>query len=154
MKYGDCFFAVLRDGLKTLELEKYDNLTVKSIRKKLAEDLDEEQFKTYMEFYQYYKGGSKKMQEKMTEFKKQFKILKTMIGGTNNSLEKSKMLDEAKSNLQKVVDTNESIKEFDELNEELSFMKDVKTIDDLRNIIRTNKYWADTWAVSSFRKII
>ena len=41
------------------------------------------------------------------------------------------MLDEAKSNLQKVVDTNESIKEFDELNEELSFMKDVKTIDDL-----------------------
>ena len=77
-------FCCFKRWLKTLELEKYDNLTVKSIRKKLAEDLDEEQFKTYMEFYQYYKGGSKKMQEKMTEFKKQFKILKTMIGGTNN----------------------------------------------------------------------
>tara|TARA_B100001175_G_scaffold316091_1_gene329130 strand:- start:1625 stop:3682 length:2058 start_codon:yes stop_codon:yes gene_type:complete len=150
---GDCFFAVLRDGLKTLEIEKYGNLTVRNIRKKLAEDLDEEQFKTYMEFYQHYKGGSKKIQEKMTELKKQHKTLKTMIGGTSNPLEKSKMLDEAKSNLQKIVDINESSKEFNELNEELSFMKDVKTIDDLRNVIRTNKYWADIWAVSALERL-
>ena len=150
---GECFFAILRDGLKTLNLEKYNTISVKNIRKKLADDLDEEQFKTYMEFYNYYKGGLKKTQEKMVGLKKVHKNLKLMIGGTSNTSDKSKMLEEAKSNLQTVLDSNEEIKEFQELTEELDFMKDVKTIDDLRNIIMTKKYWADIWAVSALERL-
>lgn len=150
---GDCFFAILRDGLKTLNLDKYNTISVKNIRKKLADDLDVEQFNTYMEFYNYYKGGLKKTQEKMTELKKMHKNLKVMIGGTSNTSEKSKMLEEAKSNLQKILDSNEENKEFQELTEELEFMKDVKTIDDLRNIIMKKTYWADTWAVSSLERL-
>ena len=46
----------------------------------------------------------------MTELKKLHKRLKVMIGGTSNTSEKSKMLEEAKSNLQKVVDSNEESK--------------------------------------------
>ena len=37
-----------------------------------------------------------------------------MIGGTSNTSEKSKMLEEAKSNLQKVVDSNEESKKYQE----------------------------------------
>ena len=69
----------------------------------------------------------------MTELKKIHKRLKVMIGGTSNTSEKSKMLEEAKSNLQKVVDSNEESKEYQELTEELEFMKDVKTIDPKRS---------------------
>tara|TARA_B100000780_G_scaffold68163_2_gene45089 strand:+ start:3689 stop:5740 length:2052 start_codon:yes stop_codon:yes gene_type:complete len=150
---GECFFAILRDGLKTLNLEKYHTISVKNIRKKLADDLDEEQFNTYMEFYNYYKGGLKKTQETMGGLKKMHKNFKLMIGGTSNTSEKSRMLEEAKSNLQRVLDSNEEIKEFQELTEELDFMKDVKTIDDLRNIIMTKKYWADTWAISTLERL-
>ena len=150
---GDCFYAVLRDGLKTLNLEKYNSISVKSIRKKLSEDLDEEQYNTYKEFYDYYKGGFKKIQEKMNELKKLHKRIKVMIGGTSNTSEKSKMLDNAKSNLQKLIDSNEESKEYQELTEELEFMKDVKTIDDLKNIINSKLFWADVWAVSALERL-
>jgi hypothetical protein len=95
----------------------------------------------------------KKTQEKMTELKKMHKRLKVMIGGTSNTSEKSKMLEDAKSNLQKVVDSNEESKEYQELTEELEFMKDVKTIDDLRNVIKTKDFWADVWAVSALERL-
>ena len=95
----------------------------------------------------------KKTQEKMTELKKMHKRFKVMIGGTSNTSEKSKMLEEAKSNLQKVVDSNEESKEYQELTEELEFMKDVKTIDDLRNVIKTKDFWADVWAVSALERL-
>lgn len=150
---GDCFYAVFRDGLKTLNSEKYGTISVKNIRKKLADDLDEVQYNTYKEFYDFYKGGLKKTQEKMTELKKMHKRLKVMIGGTSNTSEKSKMLEDAKSNLQKVVDSNEESKEYQELTEELEFMKDVKTIDDLRNVIKTKDFWADVWAVSALERL-
>tara|TARA_Y100000389_G_scaffold23527_1_gene20187 strand:- start:2115 stop:4166 length:2052 start_codon:yes stop_codon:yes gene_type:complete len=150
---GDCFFAVLRDALKTLNLEKYSTISVKNIRKKLADDLDEVQYNTYKEFYDFYKGGLKKTQEKIAKFKKHHKRLKVMIGGTSNTNDKSIMLEEAKSNLQKVVDSNEEIKEYQELTEEFEFMKDVKTIDDLKNVIKTNTYWADIWAISALERL-
>ena len=37
--------------------------------------------------------------------------------------------------------------------EELEFMKDVKTIDDLRNVIKTKEFWADVWAVSALERL-
>ena len=150
---GDCFYAVLRDALKTLNLEKYSTISVKNIRKKLADDLDETQYNTYKEFYDFYKGGLKKTQEKITELKKIHKRFKVMIGGTSNTNDKSVMLKEAKSNLQKVVDSNEESKEYQELTEEFEFMKDVKTIDDLKNVIKNNIFWADSWAISALERL-
>ena len=150
---GDCFFAVLRDGLKTLNQEKYNTLTVKTIRAKLSDDLDEDQYNTYKEFYEFYKGGLKNIQNKLIKQKQTHTQYKKIIGGTSNTSEKSKILENAKSNLDKIVESNEKNKEFQELVEELEFMKDVKTIDDLKNIIKTKNYWADTWAISALERL-
>ena len=63
MKAGDCFFAVIRDSLNSLNSEKYKNITVKQIRKKLSENLDDNQYNTYMDFYKHYHGGFIKTQQ-------------------------------------------------------------------------------------------
>ena len=63
------------------------------------------------------------------------------------------ILDDAKSNMQKIVESNEQSKEYQELTSELEFMKDVKTIDDLKNIIMTNKYWVDSWGISALERL-
>ena len=119
----------------------------------MADNLDETQFNTYKEFYDYYKDGFKSSRDKLSTLKKDHNVLKTIIGGTSNVSEKSAMLEQAKTNLQLVLNENEKGKEFNELQEELDFMTDAKTIDDLRNIIKTNKYWADTWAISTLERL-
>ena len=32
-------------------------------------------------------------------------------------------------------------------------MTDVNTIDELKNVVNTQKYWADTWAISNLERI-
>ncbi len=150
---GDCFFAVLRDALKSTGLEKYSNLSVKSIRERLSDEVDQKQYDTYKEFYGYYSGGLKKSQEDLSKYKKQHKTIKTMIGGTSNSSEKSELLDNARSNLKDISQSSDKQKEFNELVEEFDFMKDVKTIDDLKNVIKKSDYWADSWAISTLERL-
>ena len=58
---GDCFFAVLRDALKSVKIET----SVKSIREKLANELDENIFQTYKELFDLYYNNMKKTQEQL-----------------------------------------------------------------------------------------
>jgi len=150
---GDCFFATLRDGLKTLNLEKYNRITVKNIRQKLADDLDEQQFNTYLDFYNHYKGGLNATIQEFKTYKSKHNTIKSMIGGTSDNSEKSNLLEKAKGYLKRIKTSDEQRKEFEELTEEFKFMRDVKTIDDLRNIIMTNKFWADNWAISTLERL-
>ena len=150
---GDCFFAVLRDALKTLNLEKYKNISVKKIREYLADNLDESQFNTYKEFFDFYKDGINTSKIKLGGLRNEHKSFKYLIGGTNNVNQKTDMLLQAKINLQNILDENDKGKEFTNLSEEFAFMTNVKTIDDLRNIIKTNIYWADAWAVSTLERL-
>ena len=136
-----------------LNLQKYNTLTVKNIRKKLADDLDEAQYNTYKEFYDYYKGGFTKSQNTLAGLKKTQKNIKLLIGGTSNYSDKEMMLAEAKGNLKKIIDTNEQTLEYKTLVDEFKFMTDVKTIDDLKNIIKSRMFWADTWAISALERL-
>ena len=150
---GDCFFAVLRDALKTLNLEKYKNISVKKIREYLADNLDESQFNTYKEFFDFYKDGINTSKIKLGGLKQAHRTFKHLIGGTNNVNQKTDMLLQAKINLQNILDENDKGKELTNLSEEFAFMTNVKTIDDLRNIIKTNIYWADAWAISTLERL-
>jgi predicted NAD-dependent protein-ADP-ribosyltransferase YbiA (DUF1768 family) len=38
--------------------------------------------------------------------------------------------------------------------EDVKFMKDITTINDFRAYIQTNRYWADTWAISKLEEIL
>ena len=76
-----------------------------------------------------------------------------MIGGTSSSSEKTELLDNARSNLKDLAQSSEEQKEYNELVDEFDFMKDVKTIDDLKNIIKRTDYWADSWAIATLERI-
>tara|TARA_Y100000768_G_C23982427_1_gene686653 strand:- start:282 stop:2366 length:2085 start_codon:yes stop_codon:yes gene_type:complete len=150
---GDCFFAVIRDALKSSNSEKYYNITVSSIRNKLAQEATDETLSTYKEFANYFIGGSKKSQEKIKELKKRHKTYKLMIQSTNNGEEKNNILEKAKGNLSEISVATDSSKEYQELAEEFEFMKDVSTLDDLKRVIKSRTYWADQWAISTLERI-
>jgi predicted NAD-dependent protein-ADP-ribosyltransferase YbiA (DUF1768 family) len=150
---GDCFFATLRDGLKSTGLDKYKNLTVKDIRAKLAENLNDEQFMAYFTLYKNISGGQKKTQESMKKLRERHGGLKRMIGGTISITEKLTRLEEAKQNLNDIVGGAKISAEQKELLQHFAFMENVKTLEEMREIIKTRKYWADEFAVTTLERI-
>jgi hypothetical protein len=146
---GDCFFATLRDALKTVKID----ITVKAIRAKLADEVDEEVYRRYKEFYDIYYGGLKKSQQKIKQHRQRHAALKKMIGGTIDGPSKLQLIDDAKANFSGLSSESERSKELDELTEEMAFMKDVNSVEDLKKVIKTNVYWADNWSVTTLERL-
>jgi len=148
---GDCFFAVLRDALRSVKIET----SVKSIREKLASEVDEEILATYKEFFGLFYNNMKSIQTQLKEHKKKHYTLKKMITATADGPDKMKMLSDVKSNFDNMSLISDQNKELEELTREFEFMKDVETIEDLKKVIMEvgGKYWADNWAVVTLERL-
>ena len=148
---GDCFFAALRDGLKTVKIET----SVKAIREKLASQVDELQFNIYSEFFKLFYGGMNKSQTALKEFRNIHNAIKKQIGGTIDGQTKKNLIDDAKVNFNKYTIASQEADEYQDILEEFEFMKDVKSIQDLKKVIATvgGKYWADNWAVVTLERL-
>ena len=148
---GDCFFAVLRDALKSVKIDT----SVKSIREKLASEVDEEILATYKEFFRLFYNNMKSIQTQLKEHKKKHYTLKKMITATADGPDKMKMISDVKSNFDNMSSLSDQNKELEELTREFEFMKDVETIEDLKKVIMEvgGKYWADNWAVVTLERL-
>ena len=148
---GDCFFAVLRDALKSVKIET----SVKSIREKLANELDENIFQTYKELFDLYYNNMKKTQEQLKILKNKHYALKKMITGTSDGPDKMKLIQDAKSNFNTFTLTSSKSKELENLAQEFLFMKDVNSVQELKKVIMEvgGLFWADNWAISSLERI-
>lgn len=148
---GDCFFAVLRDALKTVKIET----SVKSIREKLANEVDQNIFQTYKELFDLYYNNMKTTQEQLKTHKHKHNTLKKMITGTSDGPDKIKLIQDAKDNFNTFTAINTKGKELEDLAREFQFMKDVNSVEDLKKVIKEvgGAYWADNWALSSLERI-
>jgi predicted NAD-dependent protein-ADP-ribosyltransferase YbiA (DUF1768 family) len=148
---GDCFFAVLRDALKTVKIET----SVKSIREKLANEVDQNIFQTYKELFDLYYNNMKTTQEQLKTHKNKHNTLKKMITGTSDGPDKIKLIQDAKDNFNTFTSINTKGKELEDLAHEFQFMKDVNSVEDLKKVIKEvgGAYWADNWALSSLERI-
>jgi predicted NAD-dependent protein-ADP-ribosyltransferase YbiA (DUF1768 family) len=148
---GDCFFAVLRDALKTVKIET----SVKSIREKLANEVDQTIFQTYKELFDLYYNNMKTTQEQLKTHKHKHNTLKKMITGTSDGPDKIKLIQDAKDNFNTFTSINTKGKELEDLAHEFQFMKDVNSVQDLKKVIKEvgGAYWADNWALSSLERI-
>lgn len=147
---GDCFFAVLRDALRS----KGINISILEIRKKLADEADNDIFKEYFDLYDMiYKQYIQSSKDKI-EAKNEFEATKIKLKSTDLLItEKQKLFDRAKQAEQKFKDSNLQMKNNKELLDELKFMNGVSNIQSFRNKIQTSTYWADVWAISTLEKI-
>ena len=148
---GDCFFAVLRDALRSVKIE----ISVQSIREKLANEVTEETLASYKEFFELFYNNMKKIQIQLKEHKKKHLTLKKMIMATADGPDKMKMISDAKSNFDKMSSLSDQNSESEELTKEFEFMKDVETVDDLKKVIMKvgGKYWADNWALVTLERL-
>ena len=152
---GDCLFAVLRDALLSLNSDDYKTISVKEIRNKLAHEIKQEQFLHYKELYEMIVTGIVNHKEKIKKGKSKHNEFKSLIGGTNNPSDKAKLIQSASSNVKTITNSNEILKKYVAIGNDFEFMKDVKTLDDLKEVIRTvgGNYWADSWAISTLERL-
>ena len=147
---GDCFFAVIRDGYKQIGKKT----TVEKLRALLSTEANEEIFKQYRMLYNGFNGQYEEMEDEMKKLKKSAQILKSRSKNSINREQNKELLDEANSVIERYKQMATDKKEIKLLMEEFEYMKDIKTLDDFKDFIKTRHYWADTWAVSTLERLL
>ena len=146
---GDCFFAVIRDAFQ--EVGKMT--TIKKLREILAEEANDEIFQQYRSVYLAMEDGIVENDKEITNIQNMIKEYKRRIRSTSNKLTKVEHQDilhqakKATTRLENLKKENRENAEF--LRYNFGFMKNIDSLELFQEYIKTSKYWADTWAIST-----
>tara|TARA_B100000073_G_scaffold232956_1_gene194680 strand:+ start:9593 stop:11884 length:2292 start_codon:yes stop_codon:yes gene_type:complete len=161
---GDCFFYVIRDAFKTINV----NADVKKVREKLVERVDNKVFQNYRERYDMY---DKELQELMKDIPKNKKLAVKLSKEYNKYAKESKKIKDRKEKLEvvkkaKIIRKKHSAKKLEITRQEgelkavkkniseVEWLKNIKTLDQLQKKMKTCDYWADQWAISTLEVIL
>lgn len=142
---GDCFFASLRDAF---ELDGKIT-TIKKLRALLAEKATDEKFMHYKTLYKSMKGELDTINKNMDELRKTGKILKKQHESVTDKETGLKILNNAKRNLAEFKKKELEKTEVNELLEEFDFMEEVDSYEDFKQVLKTQNFWADMWAIAT-----
>ena len=97
----------------------------------------------------------KKTQDQLKVLKSKHNTLKKIITGTSDGPDKLKLIQDAKDNFNIFTSTSTTNKELEHLAQEFQFMKDIKSVEDLKKVIMEvgGSFWADNWALSSLERL-
>jgi hypothetical protein len=161
---GDCLFATIRDGLKHSNI----SITVPEIRKMLSESTTQEQFKTYKENYDMFSGEIRELEDKMREARKKHgelaKEYKKIAAKAKQEKDRDNKLilrDKAlsiKADFESIKPIFKKYKDEKAVAEtnlvEFQFMENIETLDDLKKMINTCKFWADAASITRIEYIM
>jgi len=147
---GDCLFAVIRDGLKTVD--KY--LTITEMRKLLADNVTEELFKNYKLIYDNALTEDKQLASEIKTLAARHKELKEKIKMTKDRTQQKTIISHAED-IQKKHKESKQLREYSkELLNEFDFMKSVSNVTQLKNKVQTCSFWGNTWAISTLERVL
>ena len=169
---GDCFFAVLREGLKLKGLDT----NVGELRTILANQVDDQILNTYRERYVMFNKNLVKENNELSVKKSEYDSNRKKNKKKGKELIKEQQRTKDEENLKKIVVEIKNIKENmkkskiewinlnKKINEdieitkghlvEVKFMKDIETIEQLQDFIKTSRYWADSWAIKTLEYLL
>lgn len=147
---GDCFFAVLRDGLKDTE----KNTSVDDLRMMLSQEVNEEIFAEYRNLYMNFYTEYKRIESEMRKIKSTLNTLKKRNENAKNREDSMILLDQAKEYTEKYKTLSDDKAVTKSLMNEFDYMKNIDTLDKFAEFILTKDYWADTWAISTLERLL
>ena len=161
---GDCFFYVVRDAFKTINV----NANVKKVRDKLIERVDNKVFQNYRERYDMYDN---ELRELIKDIPKNKKLAVKLSKEYNKYAKESKKIKDRSERLTKIkkakiIRKKHSAKKL-EINrqegelkavkkniEDFKWLKNIKTLDQLQKKMQTCDYWADQWAITTLELVL
>ena len=160
---GECFFYVIRDAFKSINI----NADIRSVREKMIERVDNTVYQNYMERYNMYDDEFKRLMRNIpkekklktvlkNDFNKLAKEIKKMIPGkrkesTKKAKELRKKYNQKELEIKRMEGELSSVKNN---RKEVKWLKNVKSLEDLKNKMKTCDYWADQWAVTTLEIVL
>jgi len=146
---GDCLFAVIRDGLENIGVD----ISVLELRNKLSKEVTLDLFDNYKNLYNSFTYSLKEVELKIKNNVKQFNKLKKKSQDLDFE-EKKIVVKQAEVLVEENILLKLEKKNTINILSEFKFMKNINTIEDLKEIITTCEFWADTWAISTLERVM
>jgi len=147
---GDCLFAVIRDAYRTRG--KY--VEVPELRRKLAAEATEEVFQGYKEHYTMTADSIATTSREMSELVSANARLKQRLERTTEAKEQQAIIAESRRNATQFKRLKTELALSKELLQDFHFMKNVNTLEDFREMLKSCAFWADTWAISTLERVL
>jgi|688.fasta_scaffold07224_13 predicted NAD-dependent protein-ADP-ribosyltransferase YbiA (DUF1768 family) len=147
---GDCFFSTIRDAYKSIGLET----TVANLRQLISERIAIEQFNTYKTLYEDNKKELENIKNNIKDKKNQYATLTRQLNDTISRTEKQQILEISKQIKSEITELTDVQHMLTESIDNYKFMKNIKSLEELKNVIKTSNYWADEWAIGQLEIIL
>ena len=147
---GDCLFAVIRDALESVG----KMISVRKLRELLSNEVTEEIFFNFKDTYKMLSANIKTVVQEMKDINAENKTLKLKLQKTQDSSEQLKIVNHGKELKNRyAILKNDKILSSQIINE-YKFMKTINNLNDFKSIIKTNKFWGETWTLSTLERVL
>jgi len=147
---GECLFATIRDAFSNIAQQT----SVAKLRNKLSKEVTEGIFLNYKEQYDMYNTSLLEDTNKIKELEAEYISLQQKFSSVFDRNEQKLIAENAK----KVKGEHDRLvhekKVTARMLQEYKFMKGIDTVEKFKAIIKTCKFWADTWAISTLERIL
>ena len=146
---GDCLFASIRDGLRRIG----KMITVKDLRKKLADNATEEVFQEFRNMQVMLHDELVSINADIKTREKEFKELIHRGKKTKDRDMLYALTTQAKELKEIHEITKKSKANTSEMANEYKFMEGVTSLDEFKTKIQSCDFWGETWAISTLERI-
>jgi hypothetical protein len=149
---GDCFFAVVREAYR----QRGYKTTVADLRERLACELTEALFLDNRNFYLSLDGRIKDIDQQRARIKTSVEVdLKQRYKNAKTADQKTLIRREVESLTHTNQELNdERVQILQLIGETTGNLADIDTFTKYRDYVKSSRYWADTWAISTLERIL
>jgi predicted NAD-dependent protein-ADP-ribosyltransferase YbiA (DUF1768 family) len=147
---GDCFFAAIRDSFQNIG----QDTTVNKLRSKVSDDIKQDIFNEYKEHYNMILNELNNTKSQSIIQQKEYNSLREKLATTLDR-EQQLIIKDAATNVKRQYEKLKKEYEFAKRNmEEISFMKNIGSLEELKKYIRTSEFWADSIIIEKMEKLL
>jgi predicted NAD-dependent protein-ADP-ribosyltransferase YbiA (DUF1768 family) len=147
---GDCFFAAVRDAYNSIGMKT----TVANLRQLISDKININQFNIYKTLYEDNKQEIQNIKNEFNEKKNELKKLEAKLIEVFSKKEKQEIIEKnniLRIEIKNLMNIHQLLKQSIE---NYNFMKNIESLEELKNFIKTSSYWADEWAIGELEIIL